>query len=141
MIDLSRRDGRVVEGGTAVVLLAAVEPGATVRGAAAVGRALPPHAFSDATSTSGTVAMIDRRMRNLPSRERCGLPHIRRARRRGSRASSPFDLYSPRRRSPYAEIREEPGDRRNVIVMVGVLTVLVLAWLLFRAEARRYRGR
>jgi len=31
------------------------------------------------------------------------------------------------------------GKRRNVIVVVGILTVLVLAWLLFRAEARRHQ--
>jgi hypothetical protein len=31
------------------------------------------------------------------------------------------------------------GEATQVIVVVGILTVLVLAWLLFRAEARRHQ--
>jgi hypothetical protein len=111
-------------------------------GAEAVVSDRPAHAASSTptTTANGSARMIDARfVRNGPVSSKASYAYALHAIRVPS-SRRPFDPYSSAGPRSYAD-REggESGERRNVIVVVGILTVLVLAWLLFRAEARRSR--
>jgi hypothetical protein len=113
-------------------------------GGAAAGGSVLVHALSNAhpIAATGSTRIDFRNTRNAPSRfgskelrrrryvaHGCEVPKVRRR---------PFDPVTPRAGPGVRSVRaSSKGKRRRVIVVVGILTVLVLAWLLFRAEARR----
>jgi hypothetical protein len=113
-------------------------------GGKVAGGSVLAHALSSAhaIAATGSTRIDFRNTRNASSRfgskelprrryvaRGCEVPEVRRR---------PFDPVTPRGGPRLRSVRaSSKGKRRRVIVVVGILTVLVLAWLLFRAEARR----
>jgi hypothetical protein len=109
----------------------------------AVGEFVLAHALNSAHAIAavGIIRMIGCLiLRNAPSVRRPDVRTSRAVERFPGTSRRPFDLYFFVADGVYADPRaSSKGKRRNVIVVVGILTVLVLAWLLFRAEARRHQ--